>query len=409
MASAVVEAAPRAQVRWEVADIFRLHGEAYRRAHSLPVSHLKVMRAIEVCRTAALGGHLDRCESCDFERPCYNSCRSRHCPKCQSLAKADWLEARTAELLPVGYFHNVFTIPHALNPIARCNKKVIFDILFSTVSQTLQEFGQRHLGGKMGFTTVLHTWDQKLRDHIHLHCVIPGGALSPDRQRWVAAHPGFLFSVRALSKVFRGKFIEALKIAFAQGKLIFPGKTASLGTPEGFARLIQDLWRVPWVVYSKAPFAGPEKVLDYLARYTHRIAISNHRITKVEDGRVSFGYRDRADGNQRKTLTLDASEFIRRFLLHVLPPRYVRIRHFGFLASRSKGRDLPRCRELLGQPPDPPVEPQDTAPDRLLELTGVDLATCPRCHKRAMRTVEILEPVPLAFLAPSDPEAPDTS
>jgi len=387
--------------RWEVADVFRLYGEAYRRAHRLPSAHLEVMHAIAVCRTAYLGGHLEKCDSCGFERPAYNSCRNRHCPKCQALAKARWLAARNAELLPVDYFHVVFTVPHELNPVARCNKKIVFDILFKAAAGTLKDFARdpKHgLGGKLGFTAVLHTWDQVLRDHVHLHCVVPGGALANDRSRWIHARKGFLFPVRPLSEVFRGKFIALLQKAFRTRRLHFPGQTAHLGTAEAFAQLARQLWKKSWIVYSKASFPGPTHVLDYLGRYTHRVAISNHRIRKVKAGAVSFSYRDSADAGKKKTLTLPASEFIRRFLLHVLPKGFMRVRHFGFLAGRSKTCDLARCRELLGLPRDPKEPPEQTTRDLLLELTGAEVDICPRCRQRAMRIVAELPPLYPSYL-----------
>ena len=262
--------------RWEVADVFRKYGEAYRHAQRLPLSHLEVMHAIEVCRTESLGGHVERCDACGFERHAYNSCRNRHCPKCQALAKAAWLEARKADLLDVGYFHVVFTLPHALNPIALRNKKTVYDLLFRAAADTLQTFAaapRNGLGGKIGFTAVLHTWDQQLRDHVHLHCLVPAGALAPDRSRWIHARNGFLFPVKALSKVFRGKFIASLRQAHRGARLRFPGKTASLAAPAAFGQLLNARWKKPWVVYAKPPFGGPETVLDYLGRYTHRVAI----------------------------------------------------------------------------------------------------------------------------------------
>ena len=284
----VEEQTQQGRAKWEVADIFRQYGEAYRLKHGLPASHLKVMHDIEVCRTSYLGGHIEQCDSCGFERNAYNSCRNRHCPKCQALTKARWLEARKAELLPVVYFHNVFTLPHEINPIALCNKKVIFDILFKSVSETLLQFGRNPkngLGGKLGFIAILHTWDQTLMDHFHLHCVIPSGCLSLDDSQWIAGRENFLFRVEPLSEVFQGKFIHYLEKAFEKGKLIFPGKTEPLGTSKGFKDLKNQLWAKNWVVYSKAPFAGPEQVLDYLGRYTHRVAISNHRIVEVKNCR----------------------------------------------------------------------------------------------------------------------------
>ena len=372
----------------EVADIFRQYGGQYRRSHPLPLSHLKVMHAIEVCRTAYLGGHMERCDNCGFERIAYNSCRNRHCPKCQAMAKAQWLEKRKAELLPVGYFHLVFTLPHELNALALCNKKAIFDVLFKAASQTLEEFAaapKHGLGGKTGFTAILHTWDQKLMDHFHLHCLVAGGVLSFDNSHFILARNNYLFPVRALSKVFRGKFIDLLKNLFSNGDLIFPGKIACLATSKAFSDLISQLWRKDWVVYSKAPFNGPEKVLDYLGRYTHRVAIANHRIVKVEAGSVTFRYRDRSDGDKCKQMTIAVDEFIRRFLLHVLPDSFVRIRHYGFLANRCKKQLLPRCRELLGFCPDSPQVPPETTQERMLRLTGVDMAECPCCKQGRMR------------------------
>jgi hypothetical protein len=375
---------------YEVADIFREYGEQYKRSHSLPLSHLKVMHAIEVCRTAYLGGHLERCDLCGFERIAYNSCRNRHCPKCQALTKAEWLEKRKAELLPVEYFHNVFTIPHELNQVALYNKKIVFDLLFKTVAETLQEFAsdpKHDLGGKIGFTAILHTWDQKLLSHIHLHCVIPAGVLSSDGKRWIQSRKNFLFPVKALSRVFRGKFIDYLKKAFAKDNLIFPGQIAYLRPEKNFSQLINQLWKKDWVVYSKAPFNGPEKVLDYLGRYTHRVAIANHRIVKIADGLVTFRYRDRTDCDKRKQITLRAEEFIRRFLLHVLPESFMRIRHYGFLANRCKKQDLVRCRELLGLCPDLPRIPTEAMQEKMLRLTGVDVTVCPSCKQGHMRRV----------------------
>jgi hypothetical protein len=331
---------------YEAADIFREYGEQYKRSHSLPMSHLKVMHDIKVCRTAYLGGHVERCDWCGFERIAYNSCRNRHCPKCQALTKAEWLEKRKAELLPVDYFHLVFTLPHELNALTLCNKTVIFDALFKVVSQILEEFAadlKHGLGGRTGFTAILHTWDQKLLSHIHLHCVIPAGVLSSDGKRWIRSRKNFLFPVKALSKVFRGKFIDYLKKAFVKGKLIFPGQIAYLASEENFLQLINQLWEKDWVVYSKVPFDGPEKVFDYLGRYTHCVAIANHRIVKVKAGQVTFRYRDRSDGDKCKLMTITAKEFIHRFLLHVIPDSYKQIRHFGFLANRCKKQDMVRC------------------------------------------------------------------
>jgi hypothetical protein len=383
----------------ELADIFRAYGQAYRQAHPLPRSQLKVMRAIESCRTAALGGHLQQCDNCGYQQPAYNSCRNRHCPKCGSLAKAQWLEDRKADLLPVGYFHLVFTLPHELNPLLLVNKKFLCDILFKAVSQTLLEFGRTHLGGSLGFICVLHTWDQTLRDHFHLHCLIPGGALSFDLQRWIAARRTFLFSVTALSLVFRGKFLALLKRAFSKSQLQFPGRTAALAEPAAFADLVHALRQKPWVVYAKRPFSSPEKVLDYLGRYTQRVALSNNRLLSVaetaEGPRVTFSYRDRKDGNRTRTMTLHADEFIRRFLLHVLPNGFMRLRHFGFLANRSRKQKLDRCRVLLHLAQPSPTG-KKSARQLMLEVTGFDLARCPACHLGTLVTLTQLPAIEAA-------------
>lgn len=343
----VVERAAAQNRRCELGDIFRNYGEQYRRNHALPLSHLRVMRAVERCRTAALGGHLKQCDACGFEHPAYNSCRNRHCPKCQSLAKARWLEKQKSELLPVGYFHLVFTLPHQLNRLILVNKKPLINILFHAVSETLLEFAQTHLKAILGITAVLHTWDQILLDHFHLHCLVPAGALSFDQKRWSPARKNFLFPVTALSIVFRAKFLDLLKNAFATNKLLFVGQTACLANPVAFKLLINGLRKKPWIVYAKKPFGSPVRVLDYLGRYTHRVALSNERILSAHNGVVTFSYRERKNQNRKKTMTLDAHEFIRRFLLHVIPKGLMRVRHFGFLANRSKKR-LSTCRQLLG-------------------------------------------------------------
>ena len=362
----------------ELGDIFRDHGESYRCAHPLPVSHLKVMQAVERCRTAALGGHLEECDSCGFKRPAYNSCRNRHCPKCQSLANTRWVEKQNSELLPVGYFHLVFTVPHELNTLILANQRILLDVLFQSVSGTLKDFAHTHLGGTLGVTTVLHTWSQTLNAHFHLHCLVPAGALSFDETRWIPTRKNFLFPVKALSRVFRGKFLDALAKTFDRQKLIFPGQTAPLADPSNFMPLLDTLRKKPWVVYAKQPFGSPQYVLDYLGRYTHRVALSNNRILAVDDGAVTFAYRDRQHDNQKKTMTLTAHEFIRRFLLHVIPKGFMRVRHFGFLANGKKHL-LARSRELLGLTPVAPKPPSTSAAELLLALTGIDLTRCPRC------------------------------
>jgi predicted Zn-ribbon and HTH transcriptional regulator len=375
----------------ELADIFREHGEQYRQKHSLPASHLRVMRAIERCRTAALGGHLQRCDACGFERPAYNSCRNRHCPKCQSMAKAKWLEKQKSELLPVGYFHVVFTLPHELNRLILVNKKVLINLLFQTVSETLLNFARTHLRGTLGLTAVLHTWNQQLLDHFHLHCLIPAGAFSLDQNRWIPARKNFLFAVTALSIVFRGKFLDLLKKARDQKKLLFLGPSAPLADPVAFNLLLKALSHKSWVVYAKKPFASPDSVLDYLGRYTHRVALSNNRICSVHNSEVTFTYRDRKNQNQCKLMKLKAHEFIRRFLLHVIPKGLMRVRHFGFLANNSK-KCLSKCRQLLGLLPTLPKSPQRSAQELMLALTGIDVTRCPRCQNGTL--VQLPLPVP---------------
>src|SRR3990172_5567234 len=368
-------AAGEKKARPELADIFRQYGESYRKTHFLLASQRKVIRAVKVCGKKEMGGHLKQCDTCGFEHPAYNSCRNRHCPKCQSLAKAKWLEKQTSELLPVGYFHLVFTLPHELNRLILAHKKIVLALLFKAVSETLLEFGQRRFGGMLGVIAVLHTWDQTLKDHFHLHCLIPAGALSLDQRRWIAARKNFLFPVKALSLVFRGKFLDLLKQAFDQGKI----QAASPG--------LKELRKKNWVVYAKKPFGSPQTVLDYLGRYTHRVALSNNRILAVENGLVTFSYRDRRDKDRLKSMPLDAEEFIRRFLLLVLPDGFMRVRHFGFLANRTKKHALPQCRKLLGLNPALPEIPKRSAHDLLRELTGIDLSRCPRCQNGTMIVV----------------------
>jgi len=367
-------AAGEKRTRVELADVFRLYGERYRRTHPLPASHRKVMRAIEVCRTQELGGHLKQCDTCGFEHPAYNSCRNRHCPKCQSLAKAQWLEKQTAELLPVGYYHLVFTLPHKLNRLILAHRKSLLALLFKAVSETLLEFGQRRFKGTVGIIAVLHTWDQTLNDHFHLHCLVPAGALSFDHSRWINARQNFLFPVKALSRVFRGKFLALLQQACDKGNI--PPATNEIKASR----------QKSWVVYAKKPFGSPQTVLDYLGRYTHRVALSNDRILKIENGEVTLSYRDRKDGDRKKTRALEAQEFIRRFLLHVLPDGFMRIRHFGVLANRSKKQTLAQCRKLLHGDP-PPPRSNLGAKDLLLKLTGIDLSRCPSCQKGTLIVV----------------------
>jgi len=383
--------------RLGVAEVFHHYGEAFRNAHTLCAQQHRVMRAIETCRTAELGGQVAHCDRCGAQVLRYHSCRNRHCPKCQTLAKERWVEVRCAELLPVPYFHVVFTLPHALNPLAQGNPRVLYKLLFHAATETLQAFGRdpKWLGGELGITLVLHTWGQNLNQHPHGHCLVTGGALSPDGERWIAAKRGFLFPVRALSKVFRGKYLDALSQAFERGELRFAGQTTTRAPPKGFALLLATLRAEDWVVYSKRPFAGPEQVLAYLGRYTHRVAISNERLVRLEQGTVHFRWRDYAQGNKTKIMNLPAEEFIRRFLLHVLPKGFMRIRHFGLLANRHRAEYLARARRALDVPPPPPA-PTETAEAFLSRVIGLDVRLCPYCHQGRLRLIGSLPPTPKA-------------
>jgi hypothetical protein len=380
----------------ELAEIFRTHGAVFRQAHTLSRAQRRAMHAIETCRTAALGGHRDTCDTCGTVQISYNSCRNRHCPKCQTLAKVRWLDARRAELLPVEYFHVVFTLPHTLNSLAQGTPRVLYSLLFRAAADTLTTFGRdpRHLGGDLGGTAILHTWGQNLAQHLHLHCVVTGGALAPDGARWIAAPPGFLFPVRALAKVFRGKYLDALRRAFAKGTLRFAGSLAPLAAPAAFTAWLAQLRQPDWVVYAKRPFAGPAQVLEYLGRYTHRVALSNDRLLRLDDEIVRFRWKDYADGDRVKVMALDADEFIRRFLLHIVPDGFVRIRHFGLLANRTRRAKLARCRELLAPSPAPAAPPRESVPALMLRLTGLDITRCAVCQQGQLRRTEILAPTP---------------
>src|SRR5882724_11872138 len=335
----------------EVADIFRRHGEAYRQAHAgrLGRTERRIMGAIEACRTATLGGHVEHCTECGLVRIAYNSCRNRHCPKCQGAVRAAWLAERQGELLPAPYFHVVFTLPGAAAEIAFQNKATVYAILFKAAAETLSTIAadRRHLGAEIGFVAVLHTWGQNLQHHPHVHCLVPGGGLAADGTRWVSCRTGFFLSVRVLSRLFRRLFLEKLREAFAAGKLAFFGAVARLADAGVFTRCLTELRRVEWVVYAKRPFAGPAAVLAYLGRYTHRVAIANSRLVALADGRVSFRWRDYRHHSKNKLMTLAADEFIRRFLLHALPDGFHRIRHYGFLSNRWRAEKLVLCRTLL--------------------------------------------------------------
>jgi hypothetical protein len=380
----------------DLAEIFRLHGDSYRHSHSLSRPQLRAMRAIEICRTAALGGHLYECEDCGKEKICYNSCRNRHCPRCQSLDRQRWLEERSAELLPVPYFHIVFTLPEELNPLVLINPRLIYTLLFDSASQTLLEIAAdpKHLGARIGILAVLHTWGQTLQLHPHLHCIVPGGGLSPDRKKWIGSRPRFFLPVAVLSRLFRGKFLAGLKAAHQAGELKLP---ESLSAPFAFKALLDELYGKAFVVYSKPPFGSAEKVLGYLARYTHRVAISNSRLVRLADGQVTFTYKDYSDGDKVKEMTLPVEEFLRRFLLHILPERFVRIRYYGLLSTRTREEDLALCRQLLGVAKEPTTGEDVTVEswrELLSRLTGKDPTLCPHCERGHLRWVKELAASP---------------
>jgi Putative transposase/Transposase zinc-binding domain len=351
----------------EVADVFRRHGDAYRRRHDAHLGRVerRVMSAIELCRTAALGGHTEACAECGLVRCAYNSCRNRHCPKCQGQARAEWLADRQAELLPVPYFHVVFTLPAPVAEIAFQNKETVYAILFRTAAETLRTIAAdpKHLGAEIGLVAVLHTWGQNLHHHPHVHCVVPGGGPSLDGTHWVACRPGFFLPVRVLSRLFRRLFLDALRATFEARHLGFFGDLAGLAEPAAFARHLRDLRRVEWVVYAKPPFGGPDQVLAYLGRYTHRVAISNARLVSVTDEHIAFRWKDYRHDGKAKVMTLEPFEFIRRFLLHALPDGFHRIRHYGFLANGHRAAKLAFCRSLLDMP-SPSGEVEDIVPPR---------------------------------------------
>lgn len=380
----------------EVADVFGAFGAAYRQTHQMPIRHLRVMRAIEVCRTAQLGGHLDQCDHCGTVRISYNSCRNRHCPKCQCLEKERWLEAREKDLLPTAYFHIVFTLPEGLRLLALRNQKIIYNLLFKAASETLAKLARdpKHLRAEIGFMAILHTWSQTLIHHPHLHCLVTGGGLSLDGKQWICSKTNFFIPVKVLSSLFRGKFLDGLKKDYEAGRLKFQGQIEQLKETSSFKSFLTSLYRQDWVVYCKSPLKNPEKVMDYLGRYTHRIALSNDRLIKLEDNHVTFRWRDSADNNKIKLLTLEAWEFIRRFLLHVLPDQFVKIRYYGIMSHRGQKTKLSRCKKLLGVAANEETEevPKETWQDLLTRITGIDPTICPHCGKGRMIQREILLP-----------------
>jgi hypothetical protein len=384
----------------EVADIVRAAGDTFieRNRHWLRWMHVKVLRAIAQCRTAALGGHLDECTRCRHRAISFNSCRNRHCPKCQAVARERWITARRRELLPTRYLHVVFTLPRRLAPLVLQNKSVLYNLLFRTSAETLLEVARnpRHLGAEIGFFSVLHTWSQKLKIHPHVHCVVPAGGLSLDHTRWIRSRDNYFLPEEVLGELFRGKFVDALKQAFHNGQLNFHGDLKLLAEPKTFAAWLRPLHRQDWVVYLKPPFGGPEYVLRYLGRYTHRVAISNHRLVSFVDGQVTFHWRDSADHNKQKPLPLPVDEFLSRFLLHLLPEGFVRIRNFGFLANRKRATLLALCFHLLGS-----VQGSQTKQPACSTEDPPDLWRCPKCGG-PMKVIERLTAAEIQLRSPPE-------
>ena len=377
----------------QLGDIFRLHGPAYlaRCGDALSNQQKRALRDIALCRTAALGGYVNQCDECGQQTIAYCSCRNRHCPTCRSGGSAAWLERREAELLPVEYFHVVFTLPQALSPLALQNQRLVYGGLFKAASETLLQIGAdaKHLGAQIGFLAVLHTWGQNLHHHPHLHCVVPGGGLAAGDSRWINCRRQFLFPVKVLSRIFRAKFVGLLKRAFQQTQLRFHGKLQYLANPRNFFRWLKELAQSEWVVYAKPPFGGPQQVLKYLARYTHRVAISNRRLVALQNGFVTFRWKDYAQGNQPALMTLPATEFIRRFLLHILPRGLVRIRHFGFLANRCRRAKITLCHKLLERAP---TTPQGSNEVCVVQRETRSLDRCPLCKVGRLRRIEVITP-----------------
>jgi hypothetical protein len=385
--------------RLDVAEVIRSCQDEFLGTYGprLTPEQQRALKDLVSCRTAALGGHVLECPECGHQQIAYNSCGNRHCPTCQGTSAARWLEARAAELLPVPYFHVVFTLPNALDPMALHHPRVVYDLLLRSAAETLLQLAAdpKHLGAQIGVLAVLHTWGQNLQLHPHAHCVVPGGGLSPDGTRWIGCSDKFFLPVRALSRVFRGKFLAGLRAAFAEGRLRFPGAPTAPAAREEFERLLAASTKTDWVVYAKSPFGGPEQVLKYLAQYSHRTAISNHRLLDLDEGQVSFRYKDYAHGDRKRTMRLSAVEFVRRFLLHVLPAGFVRIRHYGLLCNRHRHEKLELCRSLLG--PRLAAEPEWLETETLESLATISpTRVCPVCGAGRMIVIEELPPRPAA-------------
>lgn len=376
----------------ELATIFREHGQQYRQQRLLTTPQYRAMRAIELCRTATLGGHIQECDKCGDKQQAYNSCRNRHCPKCQTVNKVKWVMAREKDVLPTGYFHVVFTLPHELNPLALCNPKWIYDTLFQSAWKAISKLGAdpKRLGGQIGMLAILHTWGQNLSQHIHIHCLVPSGALSLDGKCWIKGKSNYLFPVKALSRLFRGRYVSELRQAYEAKQLKFEGNSAQLKIAISFEKFLAALMKQDWIVYAKEPFAGPEQVIKYIGNYTHRIAISNRRIIKVVDGEVTFKWRDYAYGNKEKIMTLKAEEFIRRFMVHVLPSGFMRIRHFGFLANTCRKNNIEHIYSAckIAQPinPGPPISTLEL----IQRITGIDITQCQKCCEGRLNIVRIV-------------------
>ncbi len=376
--------------RLEVADVVRVHRARFeaKRGHALASAEKRVLDDIGACRTSARGGHVQRCDACGHERIAYNSCRNRHCPKCEGLARAAWLAARESEILPVPYAHVVFTVPREIAAIAFTNRRRVYEMLFRAATETLSEIAADpdHLGASIGVLAVLHTWGQTMEYHPHVHCLVPAGGVTPNQSRWVACRPGFFLPVRVLARVFRGKFLHHLREAGDAGGLEFRGRIGDLHDPIAFRSYLAPLHRTEWVVHARPPFGTPSQVLEYLARYTHRVAIANSRLVALRGERVAFRWRDYRRGGKKKTMSLDGAEFLRRFLMHVLPKGFVRVRHYGFLANRCRRGKLDHYRQLLR------AAPQESEPTTIAEVACRELLPCPSCRSGRMRFLLLVAP-----------------